>query len=306
MANTPLWLWGALGGAVAVLVAADLFANRGETRDARRRAARWSAIWIGAGAAFNLLVWLTLGAEPAREYLAAYALEESLSLDNLFVFLVIFQTLGVPAGQQRRVLFWGIFGAIAFRALFIFLGTAAIERWSWLAFVFGATLLYAAYRAYAHDPAEKRASPLLGWLSRRLPVTAEPRGEQFVVEEAGRRKATPLLVALIAIEATDIVFAIDSIPAALSVTHDPFIIYSSNVFAILGLRALYVLLAHWIVELKYLHYALAGILGFAAFKLLARPWLHVPPLASVALVVILLAAAVAPRVASWRRRKQHS
>jgi tellurite resistance protein TerC len=292
MHGTAPWIWSVFVAAVVVLLVLDLVANRGERRETRRNALAWSGIWIGSGLAFGGFVWFALGGRAAEEYFAAWFLEQSLSLDNLFVFLLVFQTLAVPRRFQHRVLFWGVLGAIVFRAVFILVGTTAIERWSWISYVLGATLLYAAWRAYRQKLGEERRSAVVAWLSRRFPVTDRPHGEEFVAREDGEEKITPLLIALIAIELTDIVFAIDSIPAALSVSRNFFVIYSANIFAVLGMRALYVLLASTIAKLRHLHYALAAILVFTAFKLIAEDWISIPPLVSVGVIAAAIATAV--------------
>jgi tellurite resistance protein TerC len=273
-------------------LALDLFLHRGQRETSRRAAIAWSVVWIVAGLAFALFVQATLGPERAIEYVAAYAIEKSLSLDNLFVFLIVFKSLSIPKENQRRGLSWGIFGALAFRAVFIFLGAAAIERWSWIAYVFGALLLVAAYRAFLGVPKEEDENRLVAFLSRHLPVSRAKGSDEFVVREAGRLVATPLLVAVLALELTDVLFAIDSVPAALAVSRDEFVVYSSNAFAILGLRSLYLVMAHTIAEMRYLHYGLAGVLAFAALKLISADWIHVSPLLSVAIIVTIIAAAV--------------
>lgn len=300
MESIPLWGWGAFGALVAVLLAIDLFAHR-EHSESQRSAVIWSVIWIGAGLAFNVFVWSTMGGQAAQEYLAAYLIEKSLSLDNLFVFLIIFQSLGIPKRFQHDVLFWGILGAVVFRALFVFLGVAAIERWEWVVYVFGAILLYAAYRAFQENPAEQKENEAVKWLAQHLPVTHEVGDGKFISLRNGRRVVTPLLIALLGLEVTDVMFAIDSVPAAFAITRDAFIIYSSNIFAILGLRSLYIVLAHTIAELEYLHYGLAGVLAFAALKILANQWIHLPPLVSVAIIVVIIGAAVWASLQNERR-----
>jgi len=296
----PLWAWASFGAAVLVMLALDLYVHRGNHTVSRRGAIIWSAVWVGTGLLFGVLVWIVAGGQQAQEYLAAYLIEQSLSLDNLFVFLIVFQSLNIPRDQQHRVLFWGIFGAIIFRGLFIFGGVAAIERWSWIDDVFGALLLVGAYRAARENPAEQSENRAVRWLARFLPITHEIHGKHFVAEEAERRVATPLLIALLAIEVTDIVFAIDSVPAVFSISRARLVIYSSNIFAILGLRALYTVLAHTIGELEYLHYGLAGVLAFAGVKLILGAAVPLPPLVSVGVVVLMIGAAT---WASMRARK---
>jgi tellurite resistance protein TerC len=300
-AEVAAWEWAVFGGIVAGLLAVDLFVHRGARAESRPWAIVWTIIWVVTGLAFTGYIWQRMGSRAAEEYLAAYLIEKSLSLDNLFVFLVIFRMLNIPQEHQRTALSWGVFGALVFRAVFVFLGARALQQWAWIEYVFAAILLYAAWHAFREDPAREQRSRLVLWLERRLAVGHEPQRPRFVVVEAGRRKATPLLVAVIALELTDILFAIDSVPAAFSVTRNEFIIYSSNVFAILGLRSLYIVLAHTISSLRYLHYGLTGILAFAAIKMLLPHELEIPPLASVAIILAMLGVAVgaslwAPRV----------
>jgi tellurite resistance protein TerC len=250
-------------------------------------------LWISTGLAFTFFVWALMGRDAAEEYLAAYLIEESLSLDNLFVFLLVFQTLHIPPENQRRALFWGIVGALVFRAIFIFLGVAALARWEWIQYVFGALLFIAALRAVREPKEAAVESRLVVWLSRHLPMTADVNSPRLFVRENGALLMTPLLVAIIGLELSDILFAIDSVPAALSVTRREFLVYSSNAFAILGLRSLYVVLIASLERVRYLHYGLAAVLAFAAFKLLTHDWLPVPPLLSVAIIVAILAGTIA-------------
>lgn len=297
----PTWIWIVFGITVLVLLAVDLFTHRGEHGTSRKAAITWSAVWVGVGLAFGVFVWAVLGGHAAGEYFAAYLIEKSLSVDNLFVFLLIFQTLAIPTHQQHRVLVWGIFGALVFRALFIFLGVRALERIDWMVYVFAAVLLFASFRIVRQDPREHTESRIVHWLSRHLPVTHEIHEHRFISKVDGRTVATPLLIAVLALETTDVMFAVDSIPAALAVTRDEFLVYSSNAFAILGLRALYLVMADLVANLRYLHFGLGAVLAFAAFKLLTADVLHVPPWLSIAIIVVLLGSAV---VASVIHRKR--
>jgi tellurite resistance protein TerC len=285
--------WGFFGVTLAVLLAVDLFSHRGGRERSRRWSVTWAVIWMGAGAAFAAFVHLELGGEAAGEYLAAWLIEKSLSVDNLFVWLVIFRSLEVPQDRQRRVLTWGIFGALAFRAVFIVAGAAALERFSWLNWVFAGILLWAAVRVFREDPAAERESRVVRWLSRRVPVTEEVEGSHFFLVRDGRRVATPLLVALVAVELTDVLFAIDSVPAAFSVTTDVFVVYTSNAFAILGLRSLYAVVADAVSQLRYLHHGLAAVLAFAAVKTGGREAVHLPAWLSIAVIAGIMALAVA-------------
>lgn len=304
LANIPWWGWAAFAVVVTILLVVDLFAHRGDHADSRKRALIWTLVWVGTGLAFCVFVWAVFGGQPAKEYLAAYLIEKSLSLDNLFVFLIIFQSLSIPKDEQHRVLFWGIFGAVIFRGIFIFAGAAAVQRWGWMSYVFGGILLLAAIHAFREEPGEKDTSRIVKWLSQHLPVTRNTHGHSFIAKENDCWAVTPLLIALVAVELTDILFAIDSVPAAFSVSEDPFIIYSSNVFAILGLRALYLLLADMLDKLAYLHYGLSVILGFAAVKILIEDWVHIPALLSVAIIATIIAVTVWVSVAKRRRDEQ--
>ena len=292
MSTTPAWDWIVFAVVLGFLLGLDLFLHRGGRETSRRAAIAWSVVWIAAGLAFAGFVYATLGGEAALEYVAAYAIEKSLSLDNLFVFLIVFKSLQIPREAQHRGLSWGVLGALVFRAIFIFLGAAALERWEWVVYPFGILLAIAAWRAFLGVPKEEQESALVAFLARHLPFSRKGQGDRFVVREDGRRKATPLLLAVIALELTDILFAVDSVPAALAVTRNEFIVYSSNAFAILGLRSLYLVMAHTIAELRYLHYGLAAVLAFAAVKLVGAQWFHVPPLLSVGLILAMIGAAV--------------
>lgn len=307
MSATPIspWEWGLFGVLVVAMIATDLLAHRGRQGESKARAYAWSAAWIGVGLAFSGFIWARHGGDAAQQYLGAYLIEKSLSLDNLFVFLVIFASLNVPEDKQRRVLFWGIFGALVFRALFIFLGLEALEHWHRVVYVFGAVLLYAALRVAKHHPSEPSDNKVVDWLEKRLPVTKEFEGSRFFTRVDGRRQGTPLLIALLSIEVSDIAFAIDSVPAALSVSQHLFIVYTSNVFAILGLRALYIALAKTVHELRYLHWGLAAVLAFAGLKMLASDWVEIPPLLSVGVIVVCIGAAVLASLPARRRARAH-
>lgn len=300
--DVPLWAWAVLALVVCVSVSIDLFAHRGDHVDSKRRALAWSIAWITVALIFNAFVAFRFGLPAGEEFLAAYLLEKSLSVDNLFVFLLVFSSLRIPATEQRRVLTWGIAGAILTRGLFIFAGAAAVKEWHSLLYVFGGILIYAAIKLLRHSEAESESKVLL-WLERHVPWSRTLDGHKFITRIDGRLVATPLLLALIAIEATDIVFAIDSVPAAFAVTEEPFIIYSSNLLAILGLRALFIVLAGALADLRYLHYGLAAVLGFAGAKLLTSQWFHVPPLVSVLVIAGCVGVAVVASVIATRRER---
>lgn len=299
--DVPDWAWPMLGVLLLLFITIDLIAHRGDGADSRRSAIIWSVIWIAAALAFNLFVWLKFGSVAGEQFLAAYLLEKSLSVDNLFLFLVIFGELRIPRSEQRRVLTFGILGALITRCIFIVLGAAAIQRWHEITYIFGALLVVTAIKLL-RAPGESDEPPKsLIWLERHLPWTRELHGHKFFVRLKGRLVATPLLIALIAIELTDVVFAIDSIPAAFAVSEDVFILYSSNVFAVLGLRALYIVLANALHGLRYLRFGLAAVLAFAGGKMLLVTWFKVPPLGSVIVIASCIGIAIVASVIGARR-----
>lgn len=300
----PVWAWALLAVIVCVSISIDLFAHRGDHVDSRRRALLWSLGWVTLALGFNGFVAYWFGREAGEQFLAAYLLEKSLSVDNLFVFLLVFSALSIPVTEQRRVLTWGIAGAILTRGALIFIGAAAVQRWHSLLWVFGGLLIIAAVKLL-REPGPVSENRLLRWLERHVPWTPQLHGHHFVTRVRGRLVATPLLLALVAIELTDIVFAIDSVPAAFAVTEEPFLIYSSNLFAILGLRALYVVLAGALAELRYLRYGLAAVLAFAGGKLLLGSWIKVPPLLSVGIIAACIGIAVAASVYRNRRDRRN-
>jgi tellurite resistance protein TerC len=292
-----------LGVLLLAFIAIDLIAHRGDGADSRRSAIIWSAIWIAAALAFNLFVWIQFGTIAAEQFFAAYLLEKSLSVDNLFLFVVIFAELKIPRSEQRRVLTFGILGALITRCVFIVLGAAAIQQWHEVTYIFGALLVLTALKLLrAPDESDEPPKTLI-WLERHLPWTRELHGHKFFARIKGRLVATPLLIALIAIELTDVVFAIDSIPAAFAVSDDIFILYSSNVFAVLGLRALYIVLANALHGLKYLRFGLSAVLAFAGTKMLIASWVKFPPLVSVIVIASCIAIAIVASVIGTRREE---
>jgi tellurite resistance protein TerC len=298
----PAWAWALLAVLLLLCLAIDLIAHRGDHVDSRRRALAWSVAWIGVAVGFGAFVTLQFGSEVGEQWFAAYLLEKTLSIDNLFLFVVVFGALAIPRTEQRRVLTWGIIGALVTRAVFIVTGTEALERWHWVTYVFGGILLLTAVKL-AREPAGHAGRPRsLDWIARWLPSTPSLHGHRFIAKVDGRRLATPLLLALIAIELADILFAVDSIPAAFAVTEDRFVLYSSNVFALLGLRALYVVLDHGLERLRYLKVGLVLVLGFAGVKLIAAPWIHVSPLISVAVIAVVIGAVVVTSLSSGGAR----
>jgi tellurite resistance protein TerC len=287
--------WAAFWGVVAIALAVDLrFSKKSDPKSA----AAWSAVWIGLGLGFGGWIALRLGTEAGITYLTAYVLEKSLSVDNLFVFILIFSLTGIPASLQHRALFWGIVGALAMRAALIAVGVEILERFQWAVYPLAALLAYAAYRMLRGEErqerfAERQCALCESWLARFIPIEPRLHGSRFVVRLDGRLMATPLLVALTVIETTDLLFAVDSIPAVFAVTRDPFLVYTSNVFAMLGLRSLYFLLAGVIRKLRFLKVGLAVMLFMAAAKLAVGDLYHVPPLASLAAIVAILVGSIA-------------
>ena len=305
--------WIAFAVIVAVLLAVDIGyggGGGGSALRSRRKAWAWSAGWIAIALAFGAWIWLRVGREAGLDYLTAYLLEKSLSVDNLVVFALVFSQTGIPPALQRRVLFWGVIGALLMRALLIGAGVYLLEHFQWLVYPFAALLLYAALGMLRSGPRERRwveasCSLCTSWVGRLFPIAPELHGERFTVRRNGRRYATPLLVALVAIESADLVFAIDSIPAVLAVTRDPFLVYTSNVFALLGLRSLYAVIGDVFDRFAYLRMALAALLVFVAGKLALSPFLHIPSGASLLVIAAVFAlAAAASRLLPRPGRKQ--
>jgi tellurite resistance protein TerC len=247
-----------------------------------------TCLWVGAALVFALFILRAMGGDSATQYLAGYAIEEALSIDNLFVFLLLFKVFRIDAPNQPKVLFWGVVGAIVMRGAFIGAGIGLLTRFEWVSYIFAVVLLIAAIKlVIPEDESKKEEIPgWLKWVSNLHPVSL--RQDRFFVMEAGKRMMTVLFLALVAIEVTDLVFAIDSIPAVLSITRQPFLAYTSNIMAVMGLRSLYFLLAHLLTQLKYLHYGLAAVLAFAAVKMLTAHFYEIGPLVSLAVVVVML------------------
>jgi tellurite resistance protein TerC len=292
--GTPV-LWVGFTAFVLAMLTLDLFVFHRHVHEIRiREALVSSVVWISLALAFNAVVYVGFGSERALEFLTGYLIEKALSVDNLFVFLVIFSYFRVPSALQHRVLFWGILGALALRALFIVTGAALLQRFHWVMYVFGAFLVFTAVRLIAHRDEEihPERNAILRLFRRLVRSVPDYRGTRLVVAEAGRWFATPLLTVLVVVEATDIVFAVDSIPAVFAVTSDPFIVYTSNIFAILGLRALYFLLAGMMSRFHYLKVGLGLVLGFVGAKMLIADLYELPIGLSLAVVALLLAGSV--------------
>ena len=296
-----------LGVVVLGMLALDLFVFHRKAHEVSlREAAAWSVVWITLGLAFGAYVWATRGSQAGGEYLAGYVIEKSLSMDNVFLFAMLFTYFAVPSMYQHRVLFWGVVGAIVFRAIFIVAGASLLEAFHFLIYGFGILLLLTGIKmwrskGHAVDP---QKNIVLRLVRRFVPMTGEYHGQQFFVRNAGKLVATPLFAVLVVVETTDIMFAIDSIPAIFAITTDPFIVLSSNLFAILGLRALYFLLAGMIDRFVYLKQGLAALLVFAGVKILIADVYKMPIPLSLAVIVGILAISVIASVVANRRAGQ--
>jgi tellurite resistance protein TerC len=308
--TVPIWAWAIFIVFVIAMLALDVFVlHRNAHEVSLREAGVWSAVWIVLGLGFGAVVWAWAGGGTAQAYLAGYLIEKSLSVDNIFLFAAIFSAFAIPARHQHRVLMFGIIGALVMRAAFIAAGISLLEAVHPVIYVFGAVLLFAAFNMLRGGPSHSAPedSRALRWLRRWLPVTDELHGQRFLLrgghgKQRGRLLATPLLVALIVIETADVIFAVDSIPAILAVTTDPFVVYTSNVFALLGMRALYFLLAGAAGRLRYLRPGLAVILGAVAVKLLLADVWEFPAWSAPAFITAVLAVVAVASVRDDRVR----
>lgn len=287
-------LWGGFTAFILIMIAVDLFVHRHAHVIQYREALLWSAIWIALSLLFCVLVYWTRGPEAGLNFLTGYLIEKALSVDNLFVFLMIFSYFAVPPQSVHKVLFWGVVGALVMRAIFIFAGIVLLHYFHWLIYVFGLFLMYAAIHLARENkqsinPAE---NPVIKLLRRFMPITEDFVQQKFFVKHDKRYIATPLFVCLVAIETTDIIFALDSVPAILAITQDPFIVYSSNVFAILGLRALYFLLSALMQLFVYLQKGLALLLFFIGTKMVLSDIIHIPIGITLAVVLVILVGSI--------------
>ena len=300
--NVPLWAWFVVVGVIVALLAVDLLAHRRAHAVSFRDAALWSSVWVCVAVAFGGVVWAVFGAEAGGEYFAGYVIEKSLAVDNVFVFALVFSHFAVPSAHQHRVLLYGVVGALAFRALFIAAGVVLLDRFHWVLYVFGAFLVLTGIRMlrHRHDEFDPASSPIVRFTRRFVPVTDGYRGARFWVREHGRWVATPLFVVLVLVETTDIVFAVDSIPAILAVTQEPFLVFTSNAFAILGLRAMYFLLGGLMHRFVHLKLGLAAILVFVGVKMLLLDVYHVPIARSLSVIGAILAASVVTSLLTTR------
>ncbi len=305
--DVPAWAWGALIAAIVGMLVFDLLAvHKTAHVISIKEATIESAIWISIGLAFGVIMLIWQGGQAGGEYYAGFLIEKSLSVDNVFVWAVIFSFFKVPREFQFRVLFWGIFGALVLRGIFIFAGVSLIERFDWILYVFGAFLLYSALKIARHDENEEvdyNKNVIMRMVRRIVPTTDRYDGQKLFTLENGKRVATPLFAVLILIEATDVLFAVDSVPAILAVSREPFIVFASNAFAILGLRSLYFLLGGMQGKFRYLNVGLGVILAFVGVKMLiiGEPLeIHLPTYVSLSVIAIVLTVSI---VASLRADK---
>lgn len=301
------WIWWSFIGFIIVLLIVDLKLVMNKPHKINtREAAIYSAVWITLGLIFTFVIWGWMGGYEASQYLTAYLVEKSLSVDNVFLWAVLFTYFGVPQQYQHRVLFWGIFGALVMRAVFIFGGIALLSSFHWIIYVFGAILLFTAYRLYTHDHSEEDPAhnPAIRFVRRFLPQTQHYHEDKFLVKENGRTLATPLLTVLIVVEISDVIFAVDSIPAVLAVTQDKFLVFSSNAFAILGLRALYFLLADLKDRFIYLSHGLAVILAFVGMKFLVSEFYKIPTYVSLSFIAVVLTVTIVLSIRYTREQEK--
>ncbi|MUH52735.1 MAG: TerC/Alx family metal homeostasis membrane protein [Actinobacteria bacterium] len=306
--DVPLWAWISLIGVIVAMLFADLLLMHRTAKEITiKDAAIESAIWVSTGLLFGVVMLIWQGGQAGGEYYAGFLIEKSLSVDNVFVWAVIFSFFTVPREYQFRVLFWGIFGALVLRGVFIFAGVSLIERFEWILYVFGAFLLYTAVKIARHDDSKQvdyNNNIAMRLVRRLVPTTDEYDGQKLFTRRNGKRLATPLFAVLILIEATDVVFAVDSVPAILAVSREPFIVFASNAFAILGLRSLYFLLGGMQGKFRYLNVGLGVILAFVGVKMLliGRPFeIHMPTFVSLSFIALVLTVAIVASVKADKR-----
>jgi tellurite resistance protein TerC len=296
MMGTPIHVWVIFGAAIIVALVLDLGVLHRQAHAVQlKEALIESAAWISVALLFNLWLYFARGPLAGVEFFTAYLVEKSLSVDNIFVFLLIFQAFRIPPKSQHRVLYFGIAGALVLRAVFVIAGITLLQAFHPIIYVFGAILLFTGLKMLL--PRNRALRPENNWMvriaRRVIPVVDDYEGQQFLVRESGRWKATPLFLALVAVEAMDIIFAVDSVPAVLAITRDTFIVYSSNVFAILGLRALYFALADILPRFRFLHQGLAAIIMFVGTKMIASEHFHISAVTSLIVIAIILSATIA-------------
>ena len=308
MQETSLWLWVGFNAFILAMLALDLGVFHRKSHEVSvKEATIWSGVWIALAMIFNAGIWFFRGAEPGIQFFTGYLIEKSLSVDNIFVIALIFGFFAVPKAYQHRVLFWGILGALVMRAIFIVAGAALLARFHWIIYLFGAFLLFTGIKMALHRNEEihPEHNPVLKLVRRLVPVTNDYHAGHFFVRHAGKLMATPLFLVLVLVETTDLIFAMDSIPAIFAVTEDPFLVYTSNIFAILGLRSLYFVLAGVMDKFVYLKLGLSAILVFVGAKMLLTEVYKIPAMVSLLVVASLLAVAVVASLRKNRREERH-
>jgi len=293
--DVPTWAWIAFVAFIVAMLGIDLFLHRDHHAVTVKEAAIWSLVWVVMGTSFGGVIWWLEGSTLATEYITGYLIEKSLSVDNIFVFALIFSYFAVPLKFQHNVLFWGIFGALVFRAIFIFAGIALLEQFHWTIYIFGGFLIATGIRMFFHQDEDihPENNPVLKALRRFAPISKDYDEAKFFTVENGRRMVTPLLAVLVVVETTDIIFAVDSIPAILAITQDQFLVFSSNAFAILGLRALYFLLAGVMDRFIYLKAGLATVLVYVGVKMVLGGDIYkIPTLVSLGVIALTLTVAI--------------
>ncbi len=302
--NVPFWAWIALVAVLGLMLAIDLFRHRDDHEPSPKEALRESLAWVACGLTFGGVMLVTFGSGAFGEYMSGYVIEKALSVDNVFVWSMLFTAMAIPLKFQHRVLFWGIFGALAMRAVFIGLGSALIAKFWWVLLIFGVFLVVTGIKIVRHrnDEESNDASKGLALVRRFIPVTDTFDGHKFITRVNAKRMATPLLAALVVVELTDLVFAVDSVPAILAVSREPYLVFASNAFAILGLRAMYFLLADAKEKFHYLSHALGFILVFVGLKMISAHWFHMNTFVSLGVILGALTIAI---VASMRHNKSN-
>jgi tellurite resistance protein TerC len=302
--STPIWFWIAFHVGVFIALGVDLVSfNRRNRELSMRAAALRSAVWVVVSLLFNVIVWQWQGQERGLDFLTGYLIEYSLSVDNIFVFVLIFTYFRVPPRSQHRVLIWGILGALVMRGVMIWLGIALVERFHFILYIFGLFLVVTAVRMFLGkaDKLDFENNFWMRWCRKSLPLTKEFHGRRFAVKIDGRLMFTPLLLVLIVIDVMDLVFAVDSIPAVFAITTDQFIVYTSNICAILGLRSLYFLLAKLVDRFVYLQTGLAIVLGFVGLKMIVADFFHIPNWISLAVIIVVLGITISLSMAATRK-----
>lgn len=292
--NVELWMWFSVLGLILAMLAIDLFAHRKAHEISVKEAAYWSLFWVTLGISFGGLIWYQFGSEYAQQYYAGFLIEKSLAVDNVFIWAIIFSSFAVPKKYQHRVLFLGVLGALVFRGIFIGAGAAILEAFAWVLYIFAAFLVFTGIQMLrkADEHQSPGDSKFYKWFSRVVPSTTEYHGQKLTIREKGVRLATPLLMVLVLIEFTDIIFAVDSIPAIFAVTSEPFLVFTANAFAILGLRAMYFLLADIMHRFVYLKFGLALVLIWVGIKMGLHDIVKIPTTVSLLVIVLILAGAI--------------